>query len=173
MKFLIRKNNKISKPLAVLFAVVLITVCSVPVFANAFRPTTAYNYLNLYGNSGINQRVLTLYSQYNGPDQQFAFTAYKIEGTGRMADYLFNNSHHQHAVNRRSTDARAFMYFLDSSSAKDSAFNLVDYNQSIAYYKLMFYNEYLCAVGDSNGSGVYFKSPSAYTPTQWYLQPWW
>lgn len=164
------KTKRFSRIITFALVMLMVVAMAVPAFANAFYPSGSSNYLNLYGNSGIHMRPLSLYNQYNGPDQQFAFTAYKITGTEYTADYLQNNYYPNHAVNRSSIDARAFMYYLDAASARDSAFALIDYGTIPNRFKLRNYNEYLCAIGTTNGSEIYFKSPAAYSPTWWYVR---
>ncbi|MEG0305688.1 MAG: hypothetical protein RR635_08355 [Oscillospiraceae bacterium] len=155
------------KLFTIALSAIMVIATATPAFAKAFYPVgSSGSYLNLYGNSGIQGRPLSLYSQSTGPDQQFE-TIYQIApGTNSYAWYFINSNYPAYALNRRTNDARAIMWYLDKNSVYDSSlYNVTTYYP--ARIKLSNYNEYLCSIGNTSGSDVYFKSPSVYPLTEW------
>ena len=129
---------------ALLLALALMLGLALPAHATwTLRPDTLYSnslYLNIYGNTGdyLKKRVLTIYST-SSPNIDQTFYLKKLTMGGVTGYLLCAAQDYQYAVNRRTSDGRAWLWtysqfedFRDAVMTKpvpnpDSPFTMIYY----------------------------------------------
>ena len=117
------------------------------------------NYMNLYGNSSsVAGRYITLYNpalyeESIGPDQIINMIRATIDGHSGI--YLTFRGNTQYAINRNSTNTRAFMYPYPAG-ARDSVLSNFSAEGTVRLLAGDYAGQYLGWESDSNFANVYF-----------------
>ena len=112
---------------ALLLALALMLVFALPAHAAwTLQPDTLYShslYLNIYGReeSPLQRRVITLYNT-SSPNKDQTFYVNKVTMKGVTGYLLCADDNHNYAINRRTSDGRAWLWpYYEFEDFKDAA----------------------------------------------------